>query len=53
MDIFWWFCNLLRYLSCVMEVATPTEDCLVLIHELLYPIISRQQEIVLSRQEVR
>ena len=52
----WWICIdfwvLLRYLSCIMEVATPTEDCLLLIQELFYPVISRQQEITLSRQEV-
>ena len=52
----WWICIdflvFLRYLSCIMEVATPTEDCLLLIHELFYPVISRQQEITLSRQEV-
>lgn len=41
-----------RYLACIMEVATPTEDCLVLIHELLCPIIKGRGENTLSRQEV-
>ncbi|CAK9199091.1 unnamed protein product [Sphagnum troendelagicum] len=43
----------LRYLACIMEVATPTEDCLVLIHELLCPIIKGRGENTLSRQEKR
>lgn len=35
-----------------MEIATPTEDCLVLIHELLEPIIKARDENSLNRQEV-
>lgn len=37
---------------CIMEVATPTEDCLVLIHDLLCPIIKSRAENSLNRQEV-
>ena len=43
---------LFRYLACVMEIATPTEDCLVLINELLQPIFKARDENALSRQEV-
>lgn len=43
---------LFRYLACVMEIATPTEDCLVLINELLLPIFKARDENSLSRQEV-
>ncbi|XP_024361658.1 uncharacterized protein [Physcomitrium patens] len=43
----------LRYLACIMEIATPTEDCLVLIHELLEPIIKARDENSLNRQEKR
>lgn len=43
----------LRYLACIMEVATPTEDCLVLIHDLLCPIVKAQIETTLNRQERR
>ncbi|KAI5078599.1 hypothetical protein GOP47_0006270 [Adiantum capillus-veneris] len=43
----------LRYLACTMEVATPTEDCLVLIHDLLSPLIIAQNETVFTRQEKR
>ncbi|XP_073387826.1 uncharacterized protein [Physcomitrium patens] len=43
----------LRYLVCIMEVATPTEDCLVLIHDLLCPIIKSRAENSLNRQEKR
>ncbi|KAH9321638.1 hypothetical protein KI387_016277, partial [Taxus chinensis] len=43
----------LRYLSSIMEVATPTEDCLVLIHDLLVPVVSARDENTLSRQEKR
>ncbi|KAG0598827.1 hypothetical protein M758_12G103500 [Ceratodon purpureus] len=43
----------LRYLACVMEIATPTEDCLVLINELLQPIFKARDENALSRQEKR
>ncbi|MBA0720799.1 hypothetical protein Golax_008402, partial [Gossypium laxum] len=31
----------LRYLSYVMDVATPTADCLTLVHELLMPVIMK------------
>ncbi|XP_059661311.1 uncharacterized protein LOC132307532 [Cornus florida] len=41
----------LRYLSCVMNVATPTKDCLELVHELLVPIIKARIEKSLTRQE--
>eukprot|EP01018_Ginkgo_biloba_P025795 Gb_04081 [translate_table: standard] len=43
----------LRYLSCIMDVATPTEDCFELIHELLVPIIKARDENTLNRQEKR
>ncbi|OAY66910.1 hypothetical protein ACMD2_14233, partial [Ananas comosus] len=44
----------LRYLSYVMDVATPTEDCLALIHDLLLPVIvKRRSENTLSHQENR
>ncbi|MCO5591361.1 hypothetical protein L7F22_045343 [Adiantum nelumboides] len=43
----------LRYLSHVMEIATPTADCLLLIHDLLYPIVSVQDQASLTRQEKR
>ncbi|KAG0617027.1 hypothetical protein M758_5G159800 [Ceratodon purpureus] len=43
----------LRYLVCIMEMATPTEDCLVLIHDLLCPIIKARDENALNRQEKR
>lgn len=43
----------LRYLSSIMDVATPTEDCLVLIHDLLVPVVSARDESTLSRQEKR
>lgn len=45
-------CDRFRYLVCIMEVATPTEDCLVLIHDLLCPIIKARDENALNRQEV-
>lgn len=42
-----------RYLSYVMDVATPTDDCLALIHDLLLPVIvKRRSENTLSHQEV-
>ncbi|KAA8526659.1 hypothetical protein F0562_008138 [Nyssa sinensis] len=41
----------LRYLSCVMNVATPTKDCLELVHELLVPVIKARSEKSLTRQE--
>ncbi|KAI5054834.1 hypothetical protein GOP47_0029979 [Adiantum capillus-veneris] len=43
----------LRYLYHVMEIATPTADCLLLIHDLLYPIVSVHEQVSLSRQEKR
>ncbi|KAL8549227.1 hypothetical protein ACS0TY_008177 [Phlomoides rotata] len=42
----------LRYLSYVMDVATPTADCLELVHELLLPVVNKTRH-KLSRQEVR
>ncbi|OMO73001.1 hypothetical protein COLO4_27342 [Corchorus olitorius] len=42
----------LRYLSYVMDVATPTEDCLTVIHDLLYPVKSNSKH-KLSHQENR
>ncbi|XP_004305865.1 PREDICTED: uncharacterized protein LOC101301517 [Fragaria vesca subsp. vesca] len=41
----------LRYLSHVMDVATPTKDCLELVNELLVPIIKARSEKCLTRQE--
>ncbi|GAA0163543.1 hypothetical protein LIER_19381 [Lithospermum erythrorhizon] len=41
----------LRYLSYVMNVATPTKDCLKLVHELLIPVIKERNEKNLTRQE--
>ncbi|CAH2044804.1 unnamed protein product, partial [Thlaspi arvense] len=41
----------LRYLSHVMNVATPTKTCLLLVHELLVPILSARSERSLTRQE--
>ncbi|KAL2907285.1 Ankyrin repeat domain-containing protein 50 [Bienertia sinuspersici] len=41
----------LRYLSYVMDVATPTADCLLLIHDLLSPVIPKGN--TLSHQEKR
>ncbi|XWS41643.1 hypothetical protein CRYUN_Cryun17cG0099800 [Craigia yunnanensis] len=40
----------LRYLSYVMDVATPTEDCLTLIHDLLSPVKGNSKH-KLSHQE--
>ncbi|XVF59087.1 hypothetical protein PTKIN_Ptkin07bG0246700 [Pterospermum kingtungense] len=42
----------LRYLSYVMDVATPTEDCLTLIHDLLSPVKGNSKH-KLSHQENR
>ncbi|KAK6237922.1 hypothetical protein QUC31_003391 [Theobroma cacao] len=42
----------LRYLSYVMDVATPTEDCLTLIYELLSPVKGNSKH-KLSHQENR
>ncbi|XP_075506452.1 uncharacterized protein LOC142543220 [Primulina tabacum] len=41
----------LRYLSYVMNVATPTKDCLELVHELLVPVMKARNERILTRQE--
>ncbi|KAF8105660.1 hypothetical protein N665_0157s0225 [Sinapis alba] len=41
----------LRYLSHVMNVATPTKTCLQLVHELLVPILSARSDRSLTRQE--
>ncbi|KAL6535737.1 hypothetical protein OROHE_012581 [Orobanche hederae] len=41
----------LRYLSYVMNVATPTKDCLELLHELLVPVLKVRSEKNLTRQE--
>ncbi|KAL3652499.1 hypothetical protein CASFOL_002180 [Castilleja foliolosa] len=41
----------LRYLSYVMNVATPTKDCLELLHELLVPVLKTRSERNLTRQE--
>ncbi|CAA3027510.1 Hypothetical predicted protein [Olea europaea subsp. europaea] len=41
----------LRYLSHVMDVATPRKDCLEFMHELLVPIIKARNERSLTRQE--
>ncbi|KAL5714311.1 hypothetical protein ACHQM5_016292 [Ranunculus cassubicifolius] len=42
----------LRYLSYVMDVATPTADCLSLVHDLLLPVIMKGKN-TLSHQENR
>ncbi|GFP83698.1 hypothetical protein PHJA_000513300 [Phtheirospermum japonicum] len=43
----------LRYLSYVMDVATPTADCLDLVHDLLQPVIIKgKNKHTLSHQEV-
>ncbi|XP_039124008.1 uncharacterized protein LOC120260571 isoform X2 [Dioscorea cayenensis subsp. rotundata] len=41
----------LRYLSCVMAIATPTKDCLDLIYNLLLPVIKARSDKSLNRQE--
>ncbi|XP_057495298.1 LOW QUALITY PROTEIN: uncharacterized protein LOC130780349 [Actinidia eriantha] len=44
----------LRYLSYIMDVATPTADCLTLVHELLVPVVMKGNvKGVLSHQENR
>ncbi|KAJ4714529.1 Pesticidal crystal cry8Ba protein [Melia azedarach] len=44
----------LRYLSYVMDVATPTRDCLVLVYDLLSPVLMKgNSKKVLSHQENR
>ena len=43
----------LRYLTYVMDVATPTSDCLHLVHDLLTPVIMKgNDKATLSHQEV-
>ncbi|GJU02566.1 hypothetical protein Tco_1112904 [Tanacetum coccineum] len=41
----------LRYLSHIMNIATPTKDCLELIYELLVPVMKARTERRLTRQE--
>lgn len=41
-----------RYLLHVMNVATPTKDCLELVRELLEPLIKARSDRSLTRQEV-
>lgn len=42
-----------RYLSYVMDVATPTKDCLDIVHDLLLPVLMKgNRKSVLSHQEV-
>ncbi|GBG85313.1 hypothetical protein CBR_g39880 [Chara braunii] len=43
----------LRYLTHIMDIAIPTQDCLELIYALLLPIVKARQEDALSRQERR
>ncbi|XP_057550627.1 uncharacterized protein LOC130828680 [Amaranthus tricolor] len=44
----------LRYLSYVMDVATPTADCPTLVHDLLYPVVMKgRTKSTLSHQENR
>ncbi|CAL5348876.1 hypothetical protein CsSME_00035553 [Camellia sinensis var. sinensis] len=44
----------LRYLSYVMDVATPTADCLTLVYDHLYPVVMKgHNKIMLSHQENR
>ncbi|KAG6384861.1 hypothetical protein SASPL_153680 [Salvia splendens] len=44
----------LRYLSYIMDVATPTADCLNLVHELLLPVVIKgKNKNTLSHQEGR
>lgn len=44
----------LRYLSYVMDVATPTADCLTLVYDLLYPVVMKgHTKSTLSHQENR
>ncbi|KAG6699142.1 hypothetical protein I3842_08G055200 [Carya illinoinensis] len=44
----------LRYLSYVMDVATPTADCLTLVHDLLMPVVMKgHSKNTLSHQENR
>ncbi|KAJ0988181.1 hypothetical protein J5N97_006537 [Dioscorea zingiberensis] len=41
----------LRYLSCIMAIATPTKDCLELVYNLLLPVIKARNDKSLNRQE--
>ncbi|KAI3852139.1 hypothetical protein MKW92_040856 [Papaver armeniacum] len=41
----------LRHLSYIMDVATPTKDCLELVYELLVPVMKARSERSLTRQE--
>ncbi|CAI9088988.1 OLC1v1023465C1 [Oldenlandia corymbosa var. corymbosa] len=41
----------LRYLSYVMNVATPTKDCIELVYKLLLPVIQERNDKRLTRQE--
>ncbi|KAL5207204.1 hypothetical protein ABZP36_031639 [Zizania latifolia] len=41
----------LRYLSYIMNVATPTKDCLELVYELLLPVMKARDDRTLTRQE--
>nr|GFC29382.1 hypothetical protein CTI12_AA624380 [Tanacetum cinerariifolium] len=44
----------LRYLSYIMDVATPTADCLSLVYDLLLPVMMKgHKKSMLSHQEVR
>lgn len=44
----------LRYLSYIMDVATPTADCLVLVHDLIFPVLMKgDTKKTLSHQENR
>ncbi|KAK3211193.1 hypothetical protein Dsin_015899 [Dipteronia sinensis] len=44
----------LRYLSYIMDVATPTRDCLALVYDLLLPVLMKgNSKSVLSHQENR
>ncbi|KAJ3671898.1 hypothetical protein LUZ60_007977 [Juncus effusus] len=44
----------LRYVSYVMDVATPTSDCLTLLHDLLEPVVMKSRIVnTLSLQEKR
>ncbi|MQL78322.1 hypothetical protein Taro_010762, partial [Colocasia esculenta] len=41
----------LRYVSYILNVATPTKDCLELLNELLSPVVKARSENSLNRQE--
>lgn len=46
-------CVIDRYLSYIMDVATPTADCLTLVYDLLMPVIMKgHSKSTLSHQEV-